>query len=484
MNIAALRRRLILPRPTAWHGFVLLLMLSLGSEYWNKNALEVGSIDLPWPSFLMVLMLLPLLVPPRERRWSAVLRVPGILTPMLVFWAGCGLSIVSVALAPASDPLQFLKTFVHLTIYVVFAWSIVRWITWARLKLLVKAYYVLGIAAAILSIVQMVHGGLGLFPWLAPITLQSADYEVGEGLTTGFRASSFFGEPSWAARYYVHYIALALVFWMQTRRRRHLAALALFVVAFYGANSLLGYVILCTFLIAVGVAQMWRRNMFTLSRRQKLTVGVAAYGFLLLWLVGITPELPDLLDRSVSRIGLVLKGGGGAGNRIDSVFAGLEVWRLAPIMGIGLGNIDKYIVPFYEDPAWVLRSQYASDSLYVQVLAETGFPGLLAFLWFWGRLLWFPRPAAALLANDPAVAQAFGWLRFFQLDLLAQAVGMVNASDYLNPHLWTVVAMTLACKMVIIRRAGPNAATTAATSTPPVPRLALPESARTPCTAL
>jgi O-antigen ligase len=442
----------MLPRPTAWRCFVLLLMLSLAGEYWNKNPLQLGaSTNVPWPGFIVTLLLLPLLVPPRDRRWSAVFRLPRQVGPMLLFWACCGLSIISLGFAPASEPLQFLKTFTHLTVYVVFVCVIVRWITWPRLRLLINAYYVLGVAAAILSVIQMLHGGLGLFPWLAPIRFQSADSAMGLGLTTGFRASSFFGEPSWAARYYVHYIALAVVFWAQTRKRRHLAALGLFIVAFYGANSLLGYVILCTFLVAVAFAQMWRHSMFTIGRRQRWALGLAAYVFLLFWLVGITPEWPDLIDRSITRIGLVAQGGGGAGNRIDSVFAGLEVWKLAPILGVGLGNIDRYIVPFYEDPAWVLRSQYGSDSLYVQLLAETGIPGLLAFLGFWGSLLWFASPTPAALAKGPGSARAYGWLRFLQLDLFAQAVGMVNASDYLNPHLWTVVAIVLACKVVIIR---------------------------------
>jgi hypothetical protein len=451
VNVRELRDRLILPRPTAWRCFVGLLILVLAAEYWNKNALQAGGIQVPWPGFIVALLLLPLLVPPRERRWSAVLRLPAPLAPMLVFWLCSGLSIVSVGLAPGSDFIQFLKTFVHLSMYVLFVTVVVKWITWPRLLLLVQAYYTLGIAAAVLSIAQMIHGGLGLFPWLAPLTLQSAEYAVGEGLTTGFRASSFFGEPSWAARYYVHYIALALAFWMQTHRRRHLAAVALFLVAFYGANSLLGYVILCTFLLTTLIAQMWRRNMFSLGQKQKIAIGIGAYVCFVCWLLGVTVDLPDLLDRSIARIGLVAQGGGGAGNRIDSVFAGLEVWKLAPVWGVGLGNIDRYIVPFYQDPAWVLRSQYASDSLYVQILAETGFPGLLAFAWFWGRLLWFRAPSRSALANNPDAARAYGWLRFLQLDLFAQAVGMANASDYLNPHLWTVVAIALACKVVVSR---------------------------------
>lgn len=451
MTFADASRLFVVPRPTAWRVFVLLLILALGSEYWDKDPLPIGGLQVPWPRFLLALTLLPLIVSPRDWRWTALLRVPSAIGPMLVFWACCGLSVLGLAFAPGrADAREFLKTFVHLTTYVVFVWAVVRWMTWPRLSLLVRAYYALGVAAALLSLVQFVNGGLGLFGWLSALRFQSAEYEVGEGLTTGFRASSIFGEPSWAARYYVHFIAVALGFWWHTRKRRHLAAIALFLAAFYLANSLLGYVILVTFAVAVGLAQMWRRNMFSLSYNQKVGIGIAAYACLLIWMLGFTPRLPDLLDRSIARIGLVLQGGGGAGNRIDSVFAGLEVWKLAPVLGVGLGNIDGYIVQFYQDPAWVLRSRFASDSLYVQLIAETGIAGLAAFLWFWGRLLWFSAPPGYAARARPEAARAYAWLRFLQLDLLAQAVGMINASDFLNPHLWTVVAIVLACKTSIL----------------------------------
>jgi hypothetical protein len=317
----------------------------------------------------------------------------------------------------------------------------------------VRAYYALAIAAAVLAVLQYAHGAYGWFGPLAPLTLQSAAYHVGGGVSTGFRAASFFGEPSWAARYYVHFIALALAFWQFTGRRRHLASTALLLFAFYTANSLLGYVILGIFLGGIAVAQVLPRNVFSLPSRINATLALLAAGCLALRLAGLTPGYPDLIERSLDRLSLVLQGGGGAGNRIDSVFAGLEVWRLAPILGVGLGNIGAYIVPFYSDPDWVLRSRYVSDSLYVQLLAETGIAGLLAFLWFWGRLIWFhmPRPVLSKLAPD--AVQGYIWMRFLQLDLLAQAVGMINASDYLNPHLWTVVAIVLTCKTLILREA-------------------------------
>jgi hypothetical protein len=452
VTLAAEPRRLVLPRPTAWRVFVLLLIIALGSEYWDKDPLPLAGLQVPWPRFLLALAFLPLLIPPRDWRWSALVRIPSHLAPMLVFWLCCGMSIIALPFAPGhADLLEFAKTFTHLTTYMVFVFVVVRWITRPRLLLLIRLYYLLGVVGACLALLQYFHGGFGLFAWAAGLRFQSAEYGVGEGLSVGFRASSFFGEPSWAARYYVHFMAIALGYWWQTRDRKHLAALSLFVLAFYAANSLLGYVILCTFMAAGALAQMWRRNVFSLSQRKKVALVTAAYGTALLWLVGATPRFPDLLDRSITRIGLIAKGGGGAGNRIDSVFAGLEVWKLAPILGVGLGNIDSYIVDFYTDPAWVLRSQFASDSLYVQLLAETGVAGLLAFLWFWGRLLWFPAPRGFASEAQLETAQTYTWLRFLQLDLFAQAVGMLNSADYLNPHLWTIVAIVLSCKALILQ---------------------------------
>ena len=444
--------RFTVPRPTNWHLFVGLLIFALGSEFWDKNPLAIGpGLQLPWPRFLLAVVALPLIIPSRDWRWSALLRIPAPLAPMFVFWLCCAFSIVAVAYAPGrSEPLQFLKTFVHLTTYVVFVYVVVKWITWPRLRLLVQAYYALGVAAALLALLQYVHGGLGLFPWLEAVKFQSREYEIGLGLTTGFRTSSIFGEPSWAARYYVHYMALSLAFWWRTRNRRHLAALVLFILAFYTANSLLGYVIGGTFAICVLIAQMWRRNVFSLTRRKKIAFGVAVYAGLVLWLIGVSVPFPDLVNRSIARLPLVLQGGGGAGNRIDSVYAGLAVWRLAPIIGVGLGNIDVYIVNFYEDPAWVIRSTFGSDSLYVQLLAEIGIVGLVGFLWFGLRLLWFSAPRGFHADADPRTAQVYLWLRFLQVDMVAQAVGMLNSADYLNPHFWTVVALVLSCKMLLV----------------------------------
>jgi hypothetical protein len=450
-----LRRFLVLPPLTAWRVFVVLLAIALASEYWDKDPLTLaGGLSVPWPRFTLAILLLPLLIPPRDRRWSALLSFPAPLGPLLFFWFCCVLSVAGIALGPPGSQLvQYVKTLIHLTMYVVFTLVIVKWISWPRLNLLIRAYYIVGIAAAMLSLLQFVHGTFGLFSVLAPLRFQSAEYDVGQGFTVGFRASSFFGEASWAARYYVHFIALAIAFWLRTRRRRHLLALSLFVLAFYTANSLLGYVILLSFLLSAAVAQLWRRDVFSMGRKYRLAIGAGAYGLLVLWLAGVTPPLPDLIDRSLARIELVRQGAGAVSNRIDGVFAGMEVWKLAPVFGVGLGNIDQHIVPFYRDPEWVLRSRYSADSVYVQILAETGLIGALAFLWFWGRLLLFPAPADFTATVSDEAGSAYLWMRLLQLDLFAQAVGMLNSADYLNPHLWTVVAIVLACKVLIRRSA-------------------------------
>jgi hypothetical protein len=461
--------RFRVPALTAWGMFVLLLIVALGSEYWDKDPFPVGSIQIPWPRFVVAMLIAPFLAVEGARRWSAFVKVPTAIGPLLVFWLCCAFSALGVALSPPGwgSGAQFARTFIHLSLYVFLVYVVVQNATWPRLFLLVKCYYALGIAAACLSLVQFLQGAFGLFPWAAPLLFQSRTYEVGAGLTVGFRASSIFGEPSWAARYYLHWMALALGYWWHTRDRRHLAALVLFALAFYVANSLLGYVMLVVFATSIAIAQMWRRNMFSLSKRKKIWAGIGAYVLFLFWLVGAAPPLPDLLDRTVRRVGLVMQGGGGSGNRFDSIFAGLEVWKTAPIVGVGLGNVGPYIVQFYTDPAYVFRSQFGSDSVYIQLLSETGIIGLAGFLWFWGRLLWLPLGYLRLGLSIEA-RQAHAWVRFLQVDLFAHAVGMLNYSDYLHPHLWTVVAIVLACRTLLQHEAR-NVASRAALRVPGIP---------------
>lgn len=444
--------RRIRARVPAWNVFVVLLVAALGSEYWDKDAVAIAGVQIPWPRFVVAMLVAPFIVPGRLWRWSALFRLPSSLAPMMIFWIACGLSVVGVALTPVhADIVQYAKTLAHLTMYVVFVYLVVKSVTWARLFQLVRAYYILGIAAAVLAVLQFLQGAFGLFPWIAPLMFRSAEYDA--GISLGFRASSIFGEPSWAARYYVHWIALTGGYWWVNRDKRYVGALVLFGAAFYVANSLLGYVILTIFVLTFALAQMWRRNAFSLTRRQRLVVAAGAYVLVLLWLTGVTPPVPDLLARTMSRVSLVLQGGGGAGNRFDGALAGIEVWKTAPLFGIGLGNIGPHIVQFYTDPAWVVRSQYAADSVYSQLLGEAGLIGLLAFLWFWGRLLWFSPPAGFGRTATPQARQAYAWLRFLQLDLFAQAVGMLSSADYLHPHIWTVVAIALACRTLILREA-------------------------------
>ena len=442
-------------RFTAWQLFVLLLIAALGMEYWDKNPLRLpNGLTVPWPRFVLAMAVTPLVLAGAVWRWSALMQVPREMHPLLVFYAGCLVSLTGLLIHPlAPDGLaQFIRTLAHLSLYLLLVYVIVKYISWPRLKLLVDAYYVLGIAAAVLALLQFVNGAFGALPWMSALHFRSATYEVGAGLTMGFRASSIFGEPSWAARYYVHWIALACGYWWFTRDRRHLAALALFLAAFYVANSLLGYVLLGVFALALVLTQMWRRNMFSLSPRRKAALVGIAYVSFLAWLVGFELPLPDLFDRTVRRVGLVLQGGGGSGNRWDSIIAGLEVWRRAPLFGVGLGNIDGHIVKFYTDKAYIFRSYFGSDSLYVQIAAETGLIGLLGFLYFWVRLIVFRvSPAFTVDQLSAGAAQAYVWLRMLQMDALAQAAGMLNYSDYLSPHLWTFVGISLACRALVRR---------------------------------
>lgn len=89
---------------------------------------------------------------------------------------------------------------------------------------------------------------------------------------------------------------------------------------------------------------------------------------------------------------------GSATNRVYMVEGALDMWRDHPF-GVGLDNY-QLVYPEYRDPraeAGIVESHTA----YVTVLAETGFLGLIAFLWLLAAFFFRTALPAARGARDP-----------------------------------------------------------------------------------
>ena len=76
------------------------------------------------------------------------------------------------------------------------------------------------------------------------------------------------------------------------------------------------------------------------------------------------------------------------GTRLDAWRIILEISRMSPLLGMGFANYYWY-TPLFPIRGW--RVSFNSHSQFVDLIAETGYLGLLAFLWMFfelGRLTW------------------------------------------------------------------------------------------------
>lgn len=116
----------------------------------------------------------------------------------------------------------------------------------------------------------------------------------------------------------------------------------------------------------------------------------------------------------------------------------LEMWKDHPWLGVGIGNYEP-VYAQYAFPLWALPLGHAHN-YYLNVAAEAGFLGLVAYLFLWG---------AALLVSWRATRRATGWYWGVALGLLGVLVHLSvhNFFDNLYVHgMYLHVAILLGIK--------------------------------------
>lgn len=118
------------------------------------------------------------------------------------------------------------------------------------------------------------------------------------------------------------------------------------------------------------------------------------------------------------------------GTRVDAWRIILEISRVSPLLGMGFANYYWY-TPLFPIRGW--RVSFNSHSQFVDLIAQTGYFGLLSFLWiFWevGRLSW---NLTKRLPNGFARAYAYGVLAGIIATLIAALLG-----DWVLPFVYNV----------------------------------------------
>lgn len=127
---------------------------------------------------------------------------------------------------------------------------------------------------------------------------------------------------------------------------------------------------------------------------------IAVVVILLILVIGATAPLirlipPDVLNRFTE---IPLQFGWGVSvdsevtdanfavlERMAFWFAALRMWEYAPWFGVGPANFDA-VYSTFAIPRWHMSLGHAHN-IYLNVLAETGIVGFVAFIWLWGSVI-------------------------------------------------------------------------------------------------
>ena len=227
-----------------------------------------------------------------------------------------------------------------------------------------------------------------------------------------------------------------------------LMALAIITIGFFATQSRGGLFALVFALLAALV-------LFRRQRRHILGLALIAAVGLAAWL----PSRPDVVDR------LTTLGGGGSG-RQDLWTVAWRIFEEHPLVGIGLGNFQVVEARYVLRPGSITHVTLISETphlvhnVYLQLLAETGVIGLVAFVFV----------ALGSMRASWLAAQRYDAIGAVDQGNLARAVliatiGMLSAMFFISNgtdfRLWVLLALgpvlhTLANRSAGTRNAQPN----------------------------
>lgn len=197
-------------------------------------------------------------------------------------------------------------------------------------------------------------------------------------------------------------------------------------------------------LCAIGVLFTYSRGAFLglivvmgLLYLKSRRVLVAIAGFALLYMVA-TPYLPE---RWTARMGTIeTHQDTSAQNRLIA----LEVaWKLAldnPILGAGFWGLANRLT--YAQYGYALST--SAHNLYLDVLADHGFPGFIIYVSLFGSCFWELSRLKRRAARDPAQAWVVNWCLMLQASLIAYlGNGVFQSAAYADLHFQLAACVVL-----------------------------------------
>jgi len=130
--------------------------------------------------------------------------------------------------------------------------------------------------------------------------------------------------------------------------------------------------------------------------------------------------------------------------RSSEMLTGLAMFAEHPILGVGAGNYK----PNYQRYAQLIGIEFRAEgrdphSLYVQILAETGILGMVAFLAMIYFLFDALNKTCREVARSPHLADWLPWISAFRFAILSYLLTSVFLHNAYIRYLWILIAMAL-----------------------------------------
>jgi len=130
--------------------------------------------------------------------------------------------------------------------------------------------------------------------------------------------------------------------------------------------------------------------------------------------------------------------------RSSEMLTGIEMFKANPIIGVGAGNYKNNYQSYSQLLGIELRSEERdAHSLYLQILAETGVFGFIAFAGAIGSLFIALGKARLAAAADLRLHDWLPWLNAMQVSLIAYLVAATFLHGAYIRYFWILVALTV-----------------------------------------
>jgi O-antigen ligase len=377
---------LIIVRPQ-----IALYLLCFAVPFGSLLQVHVGGVNIGVTEGLIALLIVAWLA--HVMAEQVPLRWPRLTTPLLLFIGIAGLSIAGSLSAGYTTSLALaikeMAKWIEFLAVMLFA---VNAVTSKQSHIVVACLLLAGVAQAALGAYQFLTGAgpeffaLGRYlraygtfeqpnPYggylglVAPLALALALVSFRPGLKDRDGSSNQAGIPVWLKWLAVgSFVAVTIGIGMSASRGAWLAFGAAFVAVNLG-QSRKGALIFVTLILLLALAS-------ALGGFHLLPEGITQRLTSFLPLVGVSDvraiEVTDANYASLERLAFWQ--------------AALGMWRERPWLGIGFGNYQT-VYPQFSLPKWRMALGHAHN-YYLNIAAETGLLGLLAYLLLWGAAVW------------------------------------------------------------------------------------------------